>query len=91
LEQTAGHPVQRGAGAGELDLAPVTPEQLGAQRSFQAADLLAEGRLRQVQALRGAGEVQLLGHGHEVPQIPEMGIHSQQLSQLVLDARPAGN
>ena len=91
LEQAAGHRVQRGAGGGELDLAPVAPEQLGAQRRFQAADLLAEGRLRQVQALCGAGEVQLLGHGHEVPQIPEMGIHSQQLSQLVLDARPAGN
>jgi len=44
-----------------------------------------------VQALCGAGEVQLLGHGHEVPKIPEMRIHSQQLSQLVLDARLAGS
>ena len=91
LEKAAGHRVQRGAGGGELDLAPVAPEQLGAQRRFQAADLLAEGRLRQVQALRGAGEVQLLGRGHEVPQIPEMGIHSQQLSQLVLDGRLASS
>jgi CheY-like chemotaxis protein len=27
-------------------------------------------------------------HGHEAAKIPEMGIHSQQLSQLVLDAWP---
>ena len=51
LEQAAGHRVQSGAGGGELNLAPVTPEQLGVQRRFQAADLFAEGRLRQVQAL----------------------------------------
>jgi hypothetical protein len=44
-----------------------------------------------VQALCGAGEVQLLGHGYEIPKIPEMGIHSQQLSQLVLDARLAAS
>ena len=89
-QQTAGCLQQRGAGGRELDLAAVAPEQLGAQRRFQAPDLLAEGRLGQVQTLRGAGEVQLLCHSHEIPQIAEMGIHSQQLSQLVLDPRPAG-
>jgi hypothetical protein len=46
LKQVAGHRVQRGAGRGELDLAPVPPEQLGTQRRFQAADLLAESGLR---------------------------------------------
>jgi hypothetical protein len=44
--------------------------QLGAKRRLKATDLLAQSRLRQVQPLCGAGEVQLLGYGHEVPQIP---------------------
>jgi len=47
LKQVAGNRVQCGASGGELDLAPVAPQQLGAQRRFQAADLLADSRLRQ--------------------------------------------
>ena len=34
--------------------------------------------------------LETLGHGDEVPQVPQVRIHSQQLSQLVLDAAAAG-
>ena len=38
---------------------------------LQAADLLREGRLGHVLALCGAGEVQLLGEGHQVAQLAQ--------------------
>ena len=42
-----------------------------------------------MQPLGGAGEVQLVGDRGEVAQVPEMSIHSQQLSRLVLDSAAA--
>ena len=58
---------------------------------FDLGNLFAECRLGNVQSVGSPREVQFLGHGHEVPKVPEMGIHSQQLSQLVLDAQLAGS
>jgi len=71
--------VQRCACRGHADLAPVTAQQPGPQRGLQCGDLLAERWLGQVQPLGGAGEAQLVGDRHEVPQVAQMHIHSQQL------------
>ena len=46
-------------------------EELDAELLLELADLLAYCRLRDVQALRRAAEVQLLGDGDEVPQVTE--------------------
>ena len=68
--------------------AAVAVEQRRAELPFQHPDLLAQRGLRDEQPLRGAGEVQLLGHGDEVPQVPPVHIHNHQLSQRVLDGPP---
>ena len=56
---------QQPAGGGELDLAAVAVEQLGAEVALQQADLLRQRRLRDVEALRRPAEVQLLGDHDE--------------------------
>jgi hypothetical protein len=43
-----------------------------------------------VQPPGGPGEVQLLGDGHEVTQVPQMSVHNRQLSQHVLDRTTSG-
>ncbi len=43
-------------------------EQLGPQLALQPLDGQAQRWLRHVQPLRGAAEVQLLGHGNELAQ-----------------------
>jgi hypothetical protein len=53
-----------------LSAATVAEEQALAELGFQAADLLADGRLRDRDALGGAGEVALLGDRHEVGKLP---------------------
>lgn len=45
-------------------------EQLGAQVSLQAPDLIAERGLRDVRALGRAAEMQLLGECHDETQLP---------------------
>jgi hypothetical protein len=47
-------------------------QQLGLQLGLQQPDLAAERRLRDVQALRGPGEVAFLGDRDEVPETPEV-------------------
>jgi hypothetical protein len=54
----------------ESHTSAVALQELQAQLACEAADLLAQGWLRDEQALRGAREVELGGHGHEVPQMP---------------------
>ena len=46
-------------------------EERDANLRFELPDLLAERRLRGVQPGGGAREVQLVGHRHEVPQMPQ--------------------
>ena len=60
-----------GAGRGERDAALRTGEQLHTQLRLELADLLTDGRLRNVQPLGRAPEVQFLGDGDEVPQMPK--------------------
>ena len=56
---------------GELDAAAGALEQPAAQLGLERADLLAERRLGDVQARRGAPEVQLLGDGDEIAKLAE--------------------
>ena len=63
---------QRLAGGRELDAARGPVEERLPELGLEAADLLRERRLRDVQALGGAAEVPLLGHGDEVAQVPEL-------------------
>ena len=71
--QDAPGPVeQRLAGQRQLDLVRGAPEQLDADELLERADLPAQRRLRQVQLLGGAPEVELLGDGDERAQVPEL-------------------
>ena len=80
---------QRLPGLGELDLSTVALQQLGVQRRLQSLDLLAECRLGEVEAAGGTGEVEFLGDGDEVAQVPQVDVHSQSRSEHVLDAARA--
>jgi hypothetical protein len=60
------------AGRGEPDPPGRPVEELHAEVAFEPADLLADRGLDDVQPLRRAGEVQLLGHRREVGQLPEL-------------------
>lgn len=64
---------QDAAGLGQLDAPVRTMKKRRAQSLLQRADLHAERRLRQVQLVRRAPEVKLLGHGEEVAKSP--GVH----------------
>ena len=46
-------------------------EELGAEFVLQLLDLPGQGRLGDVQAGRGAAEIELLGQGEEVSQVPQ--------------------
>src|SRR5262249_24090470 len=85
VKQRPGNLQQRPSGRGQPDLAAVAIKQLRPQRRLEALDLLAERGVGGVQPLRGPGEVQLFGHRDEIAQVPEVRIHSQQLSQRDLD------
>ena len=65
------------AGGRELDAARGAVEQRLSELGLEAADLLRERRLGDVQAFGGAAEVPLLGDGDEVAQVPEL--HGQPL------------
>ena len=71
-EQLAGLLEQRRAGRSQRDTAPVAFEELDAQLGLERAHLLAHARLREMQSLGRAAEVQLLGHGDERAQMPEL-------------------
>jgi hypothetical protein len=43
---------------------------------FERLDLLGQRRLADMQPFRGARKAQLLGHGHEVTQVPEFHLLS---------------
>jgi hypothetical protein len=54
-----------------LDAAPRAFEQDDAQFVFELANLAAQGGLRHVQLLRGAGEVEFARHGGEIAQMKQ--------------------
>ena len=83
---------QRRARRRERDAAAVALEQAHAELCLERPDLLADARLRQMQALGGAAEVQLLGDRDERPELAEF--HSRddrpclsQARKSVLDRR----
>ena len=63
---------QRLAGQRQLDAVRGAPEELDADELLERPDLAAQRRLREVQLLGGAAEVELLGDGHERAQVPEL-------------------
>ena len=60
------------AGRRQRDAAIAALEQRQAERVLELADRLAERRLRHVQALGGAVEIQFLGDGDELAQEPRL-------------------
>jgi hypothetical protein len=71
--QEAARSVEQGlAGERQLDAVRGPPQQVAADVPLQAADLPAQGRLRQVQAGGGATEVQLLGDRHERAEVAQL-------------------
>ena len=78
---------EAGALGGELDPPAAAREQRHAEPLLERADGARQRRLRDVQRLGGAAEMQPLGHRHEIPQLPQIRqIHThrvlQQRSQL---------
>jgi len=73
-EQPAPQTLQFRAGFGELDVAPGPPEQPHLQEAFEPRDRLRQARLGDVQPGSRAPEMQLLGHGREVPQVAELDL-----------------
>lgn len=69
-EQGGGALAQHGSGGGEGDCARGAVEQPRAEQGFQALDLLGERGLGDVQAGGGAAEVQFVGDGQEIAQVP---------------------
>ena len=59
------------AGGRQLDVSAVADEELGPKLTFEVADLLRERGASQVQPLGGPTEMQFLGHGDEVGQLPQ--------------------
>jgi hypothetical protein len=49
----------------------VADEELGPKLTFEIADLLRERRSSKVKSLCGSTEMQFLGHGDEIRQLPE--------------------
>ena len=62
----------RGAGLRQLDAAVGPLQEPDPELGLELADLLAHRGLRDVQALGRAAEVQLLGDGDEVAEVPEL-------------------
>ena len=76
-ERRTGRLEERGAGLRQLDAARGPLQQLDAELLLEPGDRRAQRLLGDVQAARGACEVQLLGDRDEVAQLPELDIHSR--------------
>ena len=89
-EDRPGVQEQRAPGIRQLDAARRPMEERRAQLVLELADLRAERLLRQVQPSRGAGEVQLLGHGDERAQVTQLEARAHaHMMRDVEDARVA--
>ena len=66
---------QRLPGRGEPGRPLVPLEQLHLQLLLERADLPRQHRLGDMQRLRGAPEVQLLGHRHEIAHLAQIQVH----------------
>ena len=76
LEDPPGAGEERRPGFGEAHLPRRALQQLGPELALEFADRDAERRLRHVQAVRGAAEVQLLANRREVVQVPMLNHRS---------------
>ena len=52
-------------------MSAIADKELGPELTFEIADLLRERRSSKMKPLCGPTEMQLLGNGDEVPQLPE--------------------
>jgi hypothetical protein len=59
------------AGIGQCDVVATAIEERYADIGLELTNLLAERRLRRVQACGGTREIEFLGHRHEVLQMPQ--------------------
>ena len=64
----------------ESHRARISFEQLHAEFILEVADLPAQGGLRDTQLRRRLGEIQVLGNGHEVTEVPEFHSHTFKVS-----------
>jgi hypothetical protein len=88
LQDAPGLVEERGSRRGQGHAALRAVEEPHAKLLLELAHLLADGRLRDVQALCRAAEVQLLRDGNEVSEVSEFhGGHSAVLGQRRLDSR----
>lgn len=71
VEHVADMGEERLAGGSEAGGGRLPHEQVGTEVPLEQADLLRQRRLRDVEPLGRSGEVQLLGHGHEVPEVAQ--------------------
>ena len=60
------------AGVGQLDMTLGPVEQRNPKFCFQLSNLLAEGRLAEVEPLRRMAEVESVGDGDHVPQMTQL-------------------
>ena len=74
------------AGVGQRHMMTAAIEQCDANFPLEVADLLAERRLRGVESAGGTREVQLFGHRHEVPQMPQF--HPNRLDGAAKNRNP---
>jgi hypothetical protein len=76
LGEDGDHPVrvwqEAAAGRGELDRSSVAEDERGPHQSLQPGDRPAESGLGELESLRGAGEVALLGDRDERPQVSQL-------------------
>jgi len=77
---------ERAAGISQRDVMTAPIEQGDTNVLLKLANLLAERRLRGVQPGRSARKVQLFGHRHEVPQMPQF--HPERLDGAAKNRNP---
>jgi hypothetical protein len=72
LQDVTGLGVERPAGLRDRHVSLAASEKRHLQLALERDDLLAQRRLHDPQSLSGTPEVQLLGHGNEVAEMPEL-------------------
>lgn len=80
VEQRASPSLQHPPGRGQGDAARGPDEQFHPEVALGPTDLLGQRRLCDAQSPGGSSEVQLVGHGEERPELPQVDIHAHSLS-----------
>jgi hypothetical protein len=87
---------ERASGVRELHLAGGADEEGDSEIALELSNRGAERRLGHVQPLRGAAEIELLGHGGEVAQVAQLDHGSRRVTRpyglgLALDRIPVAH